>query len=183
MGQRISRRRLDELVRAHLPSLLRFAIRLTGSLHDGEDVTQETLLRVSRSWKKLQDEDSFKPWAFQILVNAVRDRHRRQEREVASRVAGQGEHGQESLKDLVVEAASGSPTAEEIYELVSLREEIEEKLQRLPTRQREVLALLAFEPYSPQDVAEMLQIEVSNVYSTLRVARKKLQELLADGDQ
>ena len=62
MARAISRRQLDVLVRLHLPSLLRFAVRLTGSVHDAEDATQETLLRISKSWQNLRDADAFQSW-------------------------------------------------------------------------------------------------------------------------
>ncbi len=179
MGKRISRGRLDEMVREHLPSLLRFAVRLTGSLHDGEDAAQESLLRISKAWKRLRDEESFKSWAFQILVNTVRDQRRRHKAEIETTVAT----GPDGEGDLIQTAASDIPTPEEISQLVELREEIETKLLQLPPRQREVLALLAFEPYSPQDVAKMLDIDVGNVYANLRVARSKLQKILVDSDE
>ena len=175
MARPISRRRLDAVVRVHLPSLLRFAVRLTGSVHDGEDATQEALLRIARSWKSLRDEESFQSWAFQILVNLVRDRHRRNVPELVDEISV----GPDEARDVVSQVADDGLTPAQISELSELREEIETKLQMLPPRQREVLALLAFEPVTPQEVAEMLEIEVSNVYATLRVARTRLKQLLA----
>jgi RNA polymerase sigma-70 factor (ECF subfamily) len=167
MAQHIGRTRLDELVHTHLPSLLRFAVRLTGTIHDGEDAAQETLLRISRRWKSLREVEAFRRWAFQILVNVVRDQHRKAPPEARH------------LEQETLAIAGDVPTPSEISELIELREEIDEKLQRLPPRQREVISLLAFEPYSPQEVAELLEIDVGNVYATLRIARLRLQESLS----
>ena len=182
MARPMSRRRLDEMVRVHLPSLLRFGVRLTGSVHDGEDATQETLLRISRSWKSLRDEDLFQSWAFQILVNLVRDRHRRHLPERIDQANVAGYAGSDEERDMASQIVDDHLTPNQISELSELREEIEAKLQLLPPRQREVLALMAFEPVTPQEVAEMLEIEVGNVYATLRVARSRLKQLLAGSD-
>jgi DNA-directed RNA polymerase specialized sigma24 family protein len=43
---------LDRLVREHLPSALRFAVRLTGDLDTAEDLVQEALLRAARACRR-----------------------------------------------------------------------------------------------------------------------------------
>ena len=67
-------RTLDRLVEAHLPTTMRFAIRLTGNRHEAEDVVAEALLRVARSWDEFRGEASFRTWLFRIVINVFRDR-------------------------------------------------------------------------------------------------------------
>jgi RNA polymerase sigma-70 factor (ECF subfamily) len=155
-----------------MPALLRFAVRLTGSLYDGEDAVQEALLRVSKTWKELRELVAFRSWAFQILVNVVRDQHRRTSAGPVTSI------GVGAAETTTFEVADDGARPDQIVELGELKEEIEAKLQLLPPRQREVMALLAFEPYTPQEVSQMLNIDVGNVYATLAVARSRLRQLL-----
>src|SRR6202050_1503110 len=65
---------LDRLVTAHLASALRFPPRLTGQVDAAEDIVQEALLRVARSWKSFREEAEFRTWLFRIVINVFRDR-------------------------------------------------------------------------------------------------------------
>jgi RNA polymerase sigma-70 factor (ECF subfamily) len=65
---------LDRLVTEHLPSALRFATRLTGDIDAAEEVVQEALVRVARSWKTFRGEARFQTWLFQIVINVFRSR-------------------------------------------------------------------------------------------------------------
>ncbi|MEV4620108.1 SigE family RNA polymerase sigma factor [Asanoa sp. NPDC049573] len=44
----------DEFVHASLPMLSRYANALTGSAHAGEDLVQDTLVKVSRAWRRVR---------------------------------------------------------------------------------------------------------------------------------
>src|SRR3972149_10531428 len=76
MTQPIDRSTLDRLVVEHLPVALRFALRLTGNADTAEDVVQESLCRVLRSWRSYRGEAAFGTWMLQIVVNVDRDRRR-----------------------------------------------------------------------------------------------------------
>src|SRR5579862_3665171 len=65
---------LDRLVTEHLGSALRFATRLTGRVDAAEDIVQEALLRVARSWKSFRGQAEFRTWLFRIVINVFRDR-------------------------------------------------------------------------------------------------------------
>ena len=65
---------LDRLVTQNLSAALHFATRLTGSLDAAEDVLQEALVRVARSWKSFRKEAEFRTWLFRIVINVFRDR-------------------------------------------------------------------------------------------------------------
>ena len=56
---------------------------------------------------------------------------------------------------------------------------IAQRISALPPRQREVLALIAFEQIRPNEVAEVLGISESNVHANLHHARARLREELA----
>jgi RNA polymerase sigma-70 factor (ECF subfamily) len=155
---------LDRLVEEHLPGALRFAIRLTGNPESAEEVVQEALLRVARSWRTFRQQAQFRTWLFRIVINVFRDR-------TPTRLAPT------SLATDVVDGRVADPAARllsaELSQLVAAR------VSALPPRQREVLVLVAYEGHSPREAAELLGISEASVYSNLSVARQRLREELA----
>jgi len=67
----------EELVRAHLKPLLRYANRLTGSPSTAEDITQETFLAAWRGLPGFGFESSFRTWLFTIASRKTIDLRRR----------------------------------------------------------------------------------------------------------
>src|SRR4030042_105483 len=64
---------LDQLVSEHLASLRRLATRLSGSLESADEIMQEGLLRIVRSWNGFRRQSAFKTWAIRILLNVFHD--------------------------------------------------------------------------------------------------------------
>ena len=54
----------------HLDAVYRFALRLTGSPADAEDLVQETFLRAYKSWDHYTPGTAAKSWLFTICRNA-----------------------------------------------------------------------------------------------------------------
>ena len=155
---------LDELVPAHLPQALRFAMRLTGDPDAAEEVVQDALLRAARSWRTFRGDSEFQTWLLRIVINVFRD------------WAARRPSTQSLPSDLRDSREAGPPDALLEAELGRL---VAAKIGRLPPRQREVLVLMAYEGLTPRDVSRVLGISESNVYATLHVARERLRRELA----
>lgn len=156
---------LDRLLTQHLSAALRFATRLTGTLDAAEDVLQEALVRVARSWKSFRKEAEFRTWLFRIVINVFRDRLARTK---PAEVSLMNDLADRRSNDPAVEAQAG-----ELGELIAAR------ISALPPRQREVMVLNAFEGFSPKETAGLVGISEANVYATLAVARERLRKELA----
>lgn len=157
------RQTLDELVSEHLSSMRRLAIRLTGRLDFAEEIMQEALLRIVRSWKGFRHQSAFKTWAIRILLNAFHDW-------LAKR---QDLLPLEDVSDLRQPDPLSNALAGE------LRQYVAQRVSALPPRQREVLVLLVYEGLSAEDVARLLDTRVANVYAALYQARQRLRVELA----
>jgi RNA polymerase sigma-70 factor (ECF subfamily) len=156
---------LDRLVTQHLSPALRFATRLTGTVDAAEEVLQEALVRVARSWKTFRKEAEFRTWLFRIVINVFRDRI------AAAKPADR------SLSIDVADKRSGDPAIE--AQDVELGQLIAARVSTLPPRQREVMVLTAYEGFAAREVALLLGISEANVYATLGVARERLRRELA----
>lgn len=158
---------LDRLVLEHLPAALRFATRLTGDPHRAEEIVQEALLRVVRSWNTFRGEAAFRTWLFRIVINVFRDRLARSDAiEVPI----------DDLDELIDE---GGTDAAETAMAGELEQLIAKEVSRLPARQREVLVLTVYEGLSAREVAGVVGISAANVHSTLSAARARLKARLA----
>src|ERR1700760_2835423 len=71
-AQRGDRKALDGLVAAYLPLLYNIVGRAMNGHADVDDVVQETLLRVIRGIRDLQDPRAFRSWLVAIAVRQVR---------------------------------------------------------------------------------------------------------------
>jgi len=154
------------LVDRHAPACLRYATRMLGSPEDGEDVTQETLLRAHRALKRYDPSMSFRTWIMSILVNRCRTalllRRRRTMRVV--------------LDDDAVGRASVSDDADN----AALRDAIERALDRLEPAQREAFLLKHVELLSYDEMAAATGLGVSALKMRVQRACDRLQALLQE---
>ena len=158
---------LDRLVQMHLKEALQLAVRLSGRTDTAEEIVQEALLRVSKSWKTFRQEAAFRTWLFRIVINVFRDWLKR--RELV-----------DSLDNLAEPPADhGSESPESALLRKEFEEIVAERISALPPRQREVLILMTYEDLSVVETAKLLGISEANVHSTLHVARERLRQELA----
>ena len=159
----MDRSTVDRLVVEHLPAALRFAQRLTGDAHVAEDVVQEALCLVLRRWRSYRGDAAFGTWLLSIVVNADRDRRRRQ-RNVLSLPTEEMASQEHEPIDLAV--------ADEQH--TKLRAAID----RLPDRQREVALLSLSEGLAASEVAQVLDTTEANVHTCLHLARKRIAQAI-----
>ena len=152
----------ENLFQSQLPNALRLAVRLTGNVHDAEDILQESLLRAARARETFRGDCTFRTWLNRIIVNVFRTW-------VTSRP---------SVETLSEDPMAPSDTTDEKNEQQARSELIAQHVSRLPERQREVLVFVTYEQMSPQDVAELLGLTIQNVYSNLAAARQQLRKTL-----
>jgi RNA polymerase sigma factor (sigma-70 family) len=67
------REELLALARELRPDLHRYCARLMGSVIDGEDVVQDTLVRAFVALQDLDEEPPLRPWLFRIAHNRALD--------------------------------------------------------------------------------------------------------------
>lgn len=183
-----------ELSEPHRRELQLHCYRILGSVHDAEDMVQETLLAAWRSLEAFEGRASVRSWLYRIAtnrcLNALRTRSRRP-REVGA-MAEPLEPTRwiepvwlEPYPDVLLEGIpdrSAGPAAR--YEA---RESIELSfivaLQHLPARQRAALVLGDVLGFRTAEVAAMLDTGEASVKGALQRARATLRARLPDADR
>jgi len=121
-----------DLVRPHLPILLRFAeVRMRGD-PECEDVVQQTILKAfTRLWQ-FRFEASFSTWLMRIAINEIH--HWRRERKLLLFFV---DHA--ALSELPVTDPTSSPFTE--YERTDIRNLISEAIHKLGEKYQQVIRL------------------------------------------
>lgn len=161
--------------------------RILGSLHDAEDVLQETLLSAWRGLDGFEERSSVRTWLYRIATNRSLDAVRadaRRERDMSPRINGlvpptPTHYGEvpwltpypDELLD-VPDPTPGPEAVVESHEATSLA--FVTALQLLPPRQRAVLILRDVLGYRAAEAAEVLDTTVESVTSALKRARATL---------
>ncbi len=165
--------------------------RMSGSLHEAEDLVQETYLQAWRSFGSFEGRGSFKAWLFQIAtrqcLDALRKRRRRLLPELASAPAGKMPEGEPAMDIAWLEpypdseldrVADDAPDPAARYALrQSVRLAFVAAIQHLPPRQRAILLLIDVVGWSPGETASLIGGSVASVNSALQRARSALARL------
>ena len=150
------------------PRLHRYCARMTGSVIDGEDVLQETLIKAIEAFPHTGPLANAEGWLFRIAHNASLDFLRRRSR----RDGVQG--GDEDLETI---ADPDSAIERRQAAAASLR-----TLMRLPVAQRSSVILMDVLGHSLEEISEVLESTVPAVKANLHRGRQRLIELAAEPD-
>src|ERR687885_24098 len=174
--------------------LLAHCYRMLGSIHDAEDLVQETYLRAWRAYDRFEGRSSLRTWLHQIAtracLTALENRSRRPmptglgapSIDPADPLVEQPEvPWLEPVPDAMV-AAEGSDPAAIVTSRQSLRLALIAALQHLPPRQRAVLILRDVLQWRAAEVAEVLDTTTTAVNSILQRARAQLNEVAPNED-
>jgi RNA polymerase sigma-70 factor (ECF subfamily) len=157
----------------HLDAVYRFALRLTGSPADAEDLVQETFLRAWRSWDHYTPGTRAKSWLFTICRNAfLRQRQQESRRSEVIQQASTPE------TPLFMPAYQDDPEGNFFEGIVD--ETILAHIDKIPPEFREVVLLSDLEGMSYADIAGVLDVPLGTVKSRLFRGRKLLQKVLYD---
>ncbi|MFN0215729.1 MAG: RNA polymerase sigma factor [Saprospiraceae bacterium] len=145
--------------------LFRFALRITGSVHEAEDVVQEVLEKV---WKTAPEQtenvQNWEAWCMTMTRNRSLDKNRSQSiRRTAPLEA-------------IAERSSDFATPAQATEQNDLIDRLKNMMQQLPEKQRLVMHLRDVEELSYEEISESLGISLDQVKVCLHRARKTVRE-------
>lgn len=145
--------------------LYRFALRITGSVHEAEDVVQDVL---TKAWKMSETPESaaeirnWEAWCMTLTHHRSLDRNRFRNVRRTSDL------------DAVPETGSEHQTAS--LESQDMIDQVKKLMQELPEKHRLVMHLRDIEEMSYDEIAETLGITLDQVKTNLHRARKAIRE-------
>jgi RNA polymerase sigma-70 factor, ECF subfamily len=168
------------LAARHHSAMLRLARTHVSSLALAEEVVQDTWLGVLRGLDSFAGRSSFQSWLMTILVNRARSTGVREHRSVPV------EHSGPVVDQSRFDASGGwmSPPqhwiedSEDRVLAQGLAQPIQNALDELPPRQREVVVLRDVDGMSGREVCEVLDISEANQRVLLHRGRSHLRQAL-----
>jgi len=151
-----------------LPRLRRFAYGLTGSLDEGDDLTQSACEKALRSLEQFTAGTRLDSWMYRIAQNLWIDRRRSQQ---AQR--------EQSVEPADMEYLATADAAREMARRLDLAD-VRREVALLPDDQRAVLLLVSVEGCGYRQAAEILEIPIGTVMSRLARARLALGRALTE---
>lgn len=152
----------DDFARAQLPRLLRYATMLTGEREQAADLVQDVLVKVYRHWSRISSADHPDRYVLRMVTNGYLSwRHSWSARVIAS-------------GDLPDEARADDFASDH-----AARDDMWQRLARLPKRQRAVVVLRYYEQLPDPEIAGLLGCAQATVRAHAHKALAALRNGLA----
>jgi RNA polymerase sigma-70 factor, ECF subfamily len=159
----------EKVMQEHTPRVIRSLRYLGVSEADLPDASQEVFLVVHRRLHEFRGEASLSTWIYEICFRLARAWRRRA---AARRDAPVAE----------LPTVGTDATQESALQVARARHRLLQMLDELPEEQRAVVVLHELEELKMADVASLLNCPLFTAYSRLRLARKRLEQLLTRAD-
>jgi RNA polymerase sigma-70 factor, ECF subfamily len=167
LAQSGSRDALERLIMRHERRIFALALRITGSVEDAQDATQETFTRLHLRIREIEAGRGVGSWLCTVVVNVCRDIGRRSRR---SRLIPMPP---------ATDVADALPDPERRFSAHETEAALRAALARLPEKERAALVLREMEGMTTAEVARALGSSEVTVRSQICNARMKLRRLLA----
>ncbi|GAB4077498.1 RNA polymerase sigma factor SigE [Nostocoides australiense] len=158
----------EQIVEEHSARVYRLAYRLTGNVHDAEDLTHDVFIRVFRSLGSYTP-GNFEGWLHRITTNVFLDKMRRKQRIRF-----------DALSD---EASARIPSRElspeQAYADRHFDDDVQRALDALPPDFRAAVVLCDIEGLSYEEIAATLGIKLGTVRSRIHRGRALLRAALS----
>jgi RNA polymerase sigma-70 factor (ECF subfamily) len=152
-------RAFEALVVADQARLYRLAYGILRDPQLAEDATQQALLDIWRDVGRLRDPAKYEGWSYRLLVRVCYAEAKRQQEWTTS-------------PEL---PSAAEPRAADVYGGVADRDQLERGFRRLSMDHRSVLAMRHLLGMTPDEVAVVLDLPRSTVYSRLQAAVKAMR--------
>ncbi len=161
------RQAFEELYQRHNRRVYSLCLRMTQSVSEAEDLTQEVFIQLFRKLGSFRGESAFTTWLHRLTVNQVL-MHFRKRSVKMEQTTEDGETPVQAVK------GTENPIRMSVVERLAL----DEAIVQLPPGYRAVFLLHDVEGYEHEEIARMLGRSVGTSKSQLHKARKKLRHLL-----
>lgn len=161
MGDSNTQEIIKEYILLNQNQIYRLAFSYVHNKDDALDIVQESIYKAMAGKRSLHKSDSVRPWLYRIVVNTALDFLRREKREAVPH------------EDILLR---GESAADDRYEDIDLKR----ALDSLPDMYRSVVVLRYFEDLTLEEIAGILNENLSTVktrlYKSLKLLRVEMSE-------
>jgi RNA polymerase sigma-70 factor (ECF subfamily) len=169
------------IYRAHQATLYRFALRMTGSAWNAEEIVQESFMALLHNAERYDaSRGEVGAFLFGIARNFVRKRNARGPAELPFEDDGELPHGTSAAANA---GARGPASPADLAEQTQRVEQVRRAVLELPEEFREAVALCDLEEMSYEEAAKLLDCPIGTIRSRLHRGRALLAaqlEILRD---
>ncbi|MBD3290869.1 sigma-70 family RNA polymerase sigma factor [candidate division KSB1 bacterium] len=164
-----------EIVEAYKKNVYYLARDLCGNHETAEDISQDVFIKVFRSLKKFRGDSKFSSWIHRITLNTFLSQYRKKSNTLLREAS---DIGDEFVRAQVGESQEkADPEQRAASKMIGMH--IERALDRLSPRERTVFVLRHYEHKKQREIADMLNVTVGTVKSTLFRALQRLRSELS----
>ncbi len=146
---------------------------MTGNKHDAEDIVSETLIKAIDNIEKFRGESAFGTWLYSIALNQSRaflaKRKQADLQEIEAYLPGK--QGEDMHQNRSIQLFDWQDPHSQL-EASELKEIIQQAIDLLPIKFKEVFLLRYYEELSIKEIAKMTNESIASIKS--RVLRAKL---------
>jgi RNA polymerase sigma factor (sigma-70 family) len=174
---------LAEAIKRDEPKLRSFIRRRVLDTADAEDVLQDVFYELIQAYRLMKPAEQVTAWLYRVARNRIIDLFRKR-KTVSLNAPTSADMDAPSLEDMLPSADAGP---EALYARELLFDAVEEALEELPEKQREVFIAHEFEGRSFKELSEERGVSLNTLLSQKRYAvlhlRKRLQEMKDEFDK
>ncbi len=158
-------RAFNEIVIRYRKKIYWHARRMLGNHHDADDVTQDVLIQIYKKLKTFKFNSSFYTWVFKITSNRCLNKIKRNK--IKRFLSLENDHEKVlSQKDDIAKS----------YEDKEKLEKLNEILNGIPPKQKEVFLLKRFEELSYKEISEITGKSIGTLKASYHFALKRILE-------
>lgn len=149
-----------------VPQLRRYAYGLTGSVDKGDDLLQDSIVKILSMNKNMNHIENLSAYFYKIISNDWKDKLKK--RNIESLDIDNFSNTLQSNNNDIVEEIDLKRKSKKIHELIN----------QLTDNLKSTFLLATIEEKSYKEISEILEIPLGTVMSRLNEARKKLKDLI-----
>jgi RNA polymerase sigma-70 factor (ECF subfamily) len=167
----------EELVNRHIKALYAFVYRSVKNEALASDIVQEVFLKVWQSLKRFDTGQHFLPWLFTIARRTTIDWLRKRSHVSFSELNAPDEDGHDYFEANIPDM---EPLPDEIFDRITLTQELEQALDALPVEQKMIMLLHLNDDMTFEEIANVMEKPMNTVKSAYRRGLIKLRALLTN---
>ncbi len=156
------------LVERYEDKLLRYGRRFLSRQEDIEDIVQDVFVNAYQNMQSFDTKQKFSPWVYRIAHNAFVNALKKKSRNPLVLV---------DFDTMLAHPVYEDPLPRE-REQAEMKRVVEEGLEKLAPKYREVLILYFLEELSYKEIAEILEVPTGTVGIRLKRAKEALKKIL-----